>query len=381
MASEKIKVLFLSSWYPTRVHELYGDFVKRHAKAVSKYSKVLCFHVIKDENLNSNHEITETISDGLTEVVYYFNCRRFTKLNYILSYLKGFKYIKRKYWKPDIIHGNVLYPIGVIVFLFSFFNNIPFVITEHWTGFLNGTYKGFSRFQKNVFNYIAKKAKSILPVTLDLKRAMIKSGVKGNYSVVPNVVETDLFNLNDNPRNKNKSILHVSNLDDSHKNITGLLRVISKLYHKRQDFVLNIIHSEENIALKDYAISLGLDNSIVNFCGRKEYAEVAEYMSKSAFLVLFSNYENLPCVIVEAFASGLPVLSTDVGGISEHFDEEKGILIEKGDEQALFDKMNCMLDNFQNYDKALLREYAITNFSYENIGKEYFKIYQNILNV
>lgn len=381
MKSDKYTILFLSSWYPTRLFPFRGDFVKRHAKAVSMYSKVVCFHVIKDENLVAKYEISESNINDFYEVIYYFNCKWFSKLNYLLTYLKGFNYIRKKHGKPDLIHGNVLYPIGVIVFLLSFVYRILYIFTEHWTGFLNDTFKQFSRFNKLIFRYIAKKAKCIVPVTRDLKESMIESGLNGNYVVIPNVVETNIFKWKEIKDHGKKSILHVSNIRDEHKNVSGLLRVVSKLSVIRQDFVLNIIHSEENEFLKDLSNSLNLTDSFVKFCGKKDYNEVAEYMSGSTFLVLFSNYENLPCVIVEAFASGLPVLSTDVGGIREHLDDKKGILIEKGDEKALFDKMNYLLDNYQDYDKVLIHDYAISNFSYKKIGQEYHKIYQSILNV
>jgi glycosyltransferase involved in cell wall biosynthesis len=381
MNPDKYTVLFLSSWYPTQLFPFRGDFVKRHAKAVSLFSKVICFHVIKDENIASRYEIIENETNDFIEVILHFRSRGWLKLQYLYFYFKGFNYIKKKFGKPDLIHGNVLYPIGIIVFLLSYFYRIPFIFTEHWTGFLNDTYKRFSRTKRLIFNFIAKKAKLIAPVTYDLKRAMIKSGVNANYKVIPNVVETNIFKWKGIKGQEKKFILHVSNIRDEHKNISGLLRVISKLHKKRHDFVLNIIHSEQNKDLEDYANSLDLDDTIVKFCGKKEYKEVAEHMSQSAFLVLFSNYENLPCVIVEAFASGLPVLSTDVGGISEHLDDKKGVLIKKGDETALLDKMNYMLDHYQDFDKLLLRDYAITKFSYKNVGSEYYRIYQNLLDV
>jgi glycosyltransferase involved in cell wall biosynthesis len=83
---------------------------------------------------------------------------------------------------------------------------------------------------------------------------------------------------------------------------------------------------------------------------------------------------------VEAFASGLPVISTDVGGIREHLDDNMGFLINKGDEKALLEKMNFMLDHYLDYDKTFLHDYAFKKFSYETIGHKFENIYKMILN-
>ncbi|MDY6802144.1 MAG: glycosyltransferase [Bacteroidota bacterium] len=382
MQSDKYTILFLSSWYPTRLFPFRGDFVKRHAKAVGLYNKVLCLHVIKDHGLKRKYEIVENNSEeNLVEVIFYFKSKWLSKLKYIYYYIRGMHYIQKRFGKPDLIHGNVLYPIGIVVFLLSSIYKIPYIFTEHWTGFLNGTYQRINFLKRHFYNYIGKKARKVIPVTANLKKAMTVSGVYAKYAVIPNVVETEVFQTQSNPDEYKKSILHVSNIRDEHKNISGLLRSISKLRLMRQDFVLNIINSEQNEALIEISDSLGLTGNYVNFCGKKEYAEVAQYMAKSAFLVLFSNYENLPCVIIEAFAAGLPVLSTDVGGIKEHLDKEKGILIEKGNEEQLVDKLNFMLDHYQDFDKQLLANYAYENFSFEKVGYKYLKIYEEVLNV
>ena len=95
--------------------------------------------------------------------------------------------------------------------------------------------------------------------------------------------------------------------------------------------------------------------------------------------MLFSNFENLPCVIVEAFASGVPVLTTDVGGIAEIVSPERGILIKAEDEEALLKGMVQMLDTSQDYDRKAIRQYAITTFSVEKIGSQIFEQYQNVV--
>ena len=106
---------------------------------------------------------------------------------------------------------------------------------------------------------------------------------------------------------------------------------------------------------------------------------MAEAYQQAYFFVLFSNFENLPCVIVEAFASGVPVLSTAVGGIAEILSPERGILIPQGDEDALLQGMIQMLDHCHKYDREAIREYAIKTFAARNIGQQIFEEYKKVI--
>jgi len=382
--SPKYKVLFISSWYPTRIHEFNGDFVKRHAKAVGLFSDVTCLHVIHDPDLKQRFELIENEEENLHEIIIYFKpfvdlkvMRKWMKLLY---YFKGFNSITKKFGKPNIIHANILIPVGFVAWILSVFYRVPFVLTEHWTGFLNDVYSQKPLITKAINNFVARQAKTILPVTENLSLAMQKSGVKNQFTVVPNVVDTSIFKIKEYTNNSTKQILHVSDLNDHHKNITGLLRAIKLLSEIRQDFVLKIIHNQDNQFVFSYAKELKIEKQFVLFLGKKSSAEVAEIMSDSDFLVLFSNYENFPCVIVEAMACGIPVLSTNVGGISEYVDNEKGILIEKGNEQELVKQLNYLMENHKNYKKEKLHTFAVNHFSPEKIGMEYIETYKRIVN-
>ena len=146
----------------------------------------------------------------------------------------------------------------------------------------------------------------------------------------------------------------------------------------RDDFELHVIHDYEATEYKAYVEAYNLTDCVI-FHGKKTSAEVAEAYQKADFFVLFSNFENLPCVIVEAFASGVPVLSTSVGGIAEILTPERGILIESGDEVALKQGMITMLDHCHEFDRAAIRKYALETFSNEVIGKQIFEVYQSVL--
>jgi glycosyltransferase involved in cell wall biosynthesis len=211
--------------------------------------------------------------------------------------------------------------------------------------------------------------------------AMQKTGLKGNYLVVPNVVDTNLFKpkLQNTEDNKIKKIVHISSLDDQQKNVSGIINIISELSKQRTDFELHIISDGDSTQLLDLAKSLNLLNDKVFFHGKMSSNEIADFMKDAAFLLLFSNYENLPCVIAEAFAAGVPVLSTEVGGINEFFNDKLGILIKAGDKIALQNAMNTMMDKHFEFDKNYLHSYAKENFSYQVIGEKLFNIYTETL--
>jgi glycosyltransferase involved in cell wall biosynthesis len=106
---------------------------------------------------------------------------------------------------------------------------------------------------------------------------------------------------------------------------------------------------------------------------------VASITAKADLLLLFSRYENFPCVIPEALACGVPVLSTRVGGIAEHLDADMGSLVRSEDEKAFAERIAYMLDHASQYEATKLRAYAVEHFGYEAIGKKFTEIYQRIL--
>ena len=108
-------------------------------------------------------------------------------------------------------------------------------------------------------------------------------------------------------------------------------------------------------------------------------AEVATYLKKSNVFILFSNYENLPCVILESFACGVPVISTNVGGIKEYFPNDFGILIEPKNKDALKNAILKVYNSDFKSDKKFMHEYAHNNFGIEVISNSFSELYHKIL--
>lgn len=99
----------------------------------------------------------------------------------------------------------------------------------------------------------------------------------------------------------------------------------------------------ERPGLEDLASELGPMN--VEFLGHRSRDEVKEILSGAQFVVLPSRwYENLPFSIMEAFASGKPVIASDLGGIPEMVEDDvNGLLFPAGDVQELTRRLVVLL--------------------------------------
>jgi glycosyltransferase involved in cell wall biosynthesis len=97
--------------------------------------------------------------------------------------------------------------------------------------------------------------------------------------------------------------------------------------------------------LRELVRRLGVTEHVV-FVGRTSHHEMPQLVAAADVLVLPSLNEGLPRVILEAMATGLPVVATSVGGVPELvIDGRTGLLVQPGDEEALADAVCRVLDN------------------------------------
>lgn len=371
-------VLFLASWFPNKEFKTLGNFVKRHAKAVSSLHQVSVLYTYPSENASDyNWEVNH--QDNYHEYILYYPKKR---PNVFFS-SRAFKVALAKFeaeneLKVDLIHLNVLYPAARQALYLNRKWDIPFLVTEHWTGFHSDTHSTIKPWQKALMKTAVNKASFVCPVSEHLGVAMRKHGLEGAYKVVPNVVDTKLFKLPTEKEQKAYTFLHVSSLLDQHKNVSGLLRAFKKLTENHTDVFLQIVGDGDISPHVNYANELGIPPAQLSFEGEQPLDQIASYMRQADNFVLFSNYENLPCVIGESFASGIPVISTDVGGISEHMPDFGGHLINKQDEAALYEAMKESI-TANHVSKEELRSYAEKNFSVHAIARAYSELYTKMM--
>ena len=121
----------------------------------------------------------------------------------------------------------------------------------------------------------------------------------------------------------------------------------------------------------------GLD-AVVHFLGRKTSAEIAALLQHSDFFLLFSNFENQPCVLLESFCTGTPAVTTPVGGIPEFTNPDNAVIVTPKDEAQLVEKMNDLLENAGNCKPAVIRNQALEICSADVVGNKWLAIYRTL---
>ena len=161
------------------------------------------------------------------------------------------------------------------------------------------------------------------------------------------------------------------------KGFSDLIRACSLLAERGKSFQCEIIgEGPLEDELRTRIERLGLQDRVV-LSGAKPQSQIRRRLSAANVFVLASvidadgGMDNLPTVIMEAMATGLPVVSTDVAGIPEMvIQNETGFLVQQGDSVALAGAVEKIID-----DRSLAQK--LGHFGYER-AQELFSIEKNV---
>ena len=370
MNESKPYALHVASWYPTHDKPFAGDFIQRHIQAIADKFPSCVLHVHRINKVSdSNWQVVP--QGNFTAYIKYFSCkfRLLVPLFYVFYYLQGCKKICQQHGHPALLHVHVLNRIAIVALWLWRRLRVPLFVTEHWTGYHDKRFGRLGNLQQRAMRKLTSGAKRILPVTKHLQNAMAQHGLKGNYTVVPNVVDVGHFQPNRHAVEQEAfRWVHISNLRDGHKNVSGILRVFARFAKAYPGQELHIVHSHTNVSLEQYAAELGFAEGQVQFHGAMSHDKLAPFVASCQVLLLFSHFENFPCVLPEAWAAGIPAVSSAVGGIPEYFSKDQGELCTSGDETSLFAAMERLYTRYHEFDKVTLHNYTIEHFSREAVG-------------
>jgi glycosyltransferase involved in cell wall biosynthesis len=375
---KKLHVLFLSSWFPSKTHPTLGNFVQRHAEAVALFANITVLYLSKN-NKTSAFEIEDEVEGNVRIVRVYYRSNGMLFRNRIQALKKGIAHINFNQNKPDIVQLNMVWPEGWQALFIQRKWKIPFVISDNWTGYHPNERSPLPFHIKRYMRFIANRSELLLPVTMQLEKAMRALGFNKSSVIVPNVVNTAYFK--NEKKNEIHTYVHLSHLDNDHKNIEGILSAWKIFSDQTEDVILELGGDGDIPHWKKRSLEIGIRKNSITFFGTLDQQEVAKKMNASHTFVLFSNYENLPLVMIEAMASGMNVIATRVGGIAEHMGFCKwNKLIDAKNEAQLLHALNESHSEMNEINREEISEYATNHFSFEAVGKQFMNAYEQALN-
>lgn len=386
---KKLKILFITKWYPNRYDPQFGVYIRKHASAIASFSEVAVLHVCSDDQLKEKkYELTRDDQYNLFTVLIYF--KKFSSsipiagkivnfYRYSRATISGLNYIRKNFGDHDITHSYILLRPAFVAWLIQLTRKKPFVISEQWSGFATGKYAKKNPLAKWLTRFIVSKANARTVVSGFLKEHMIRNGLKNEYAVVPNIVELPSLRIRSHDNTK-INILTVADLVDEIKNISGTLRAMAEIIPANRNVELHIIgEGTDRQKLELLASEMNLLNQSVFFHGLKSNDEVYESLLNCDFLVMNSNFETFSLICAEAISCGKPVIATRCGGPQEFITAETGILIEPRNQQQLVHAIQQMLIAYRNYSPENLKRYATRNFSSEIAAEKFQEVYRTII--
>lgn len=372
-----------------------GIFIREQARAlVAAGLSVAVLYPFDEEITSKQVEMSE--EEGVTVFRMNANGRGNRYLARFVSYYTAQSKLREvaERFRPELIHVHVGYPAGIIAYLFTRSHKIPYVITEHMSYLKDYVEKWQHRI---LLRPAFEQSARVLPVSAALAEQIKAFGWKVKLQPVPNVVDTDRFIYSSHPLGSGPSVcdnqinlLFVGNMEETEvKGLQYLLPAFAKVLaefqgkstHNPLGKKLHLHCVGDGPKRKDYeqlAGDLGIKESCT-FYGRVSPERMPEFYQLADVLVVSSLKETFGCVLIEAMASGKPVLATACGGPQDIVQPEVGVLVEPGSIEELVRGIRQVISNLESYKPEEIRRYAIENYSAQAIAKVLSAIYEEIL--
>jgi len=280
----------------------------------------------------------------------------------------------REHGKPDVVHAHNALWAGVAAARYARGANSRFVVTEHSSAVLGGNVSAWAR-------RMATSAYRSADAVVCVSRALQVSVLQGDGGiaplVVPNTVDEEFFTLPPCPRRRVPfTFLAIGNLTRN-KGFDLLMRAFASRFTGSSGIRLEIAgEGPEASNLRMLAQNLGLLPQ-VTFLGQLERTAVREAMWRANALVLASYRETFGVVLIEAMATGLPVIATRGGGPNDIVTPEVGVLLEPGSEAELGSAM-VLVSEARHYGDQRIRDVAVKRFGFEAVASELVGIYRAV---
>jgi len=391
-----MNVLVFTSLYPNNVWPQHGVFVKERMTtfaqiegcSVKVVAPVPYFPPIKIGHRSRFSQIMRReVIEGL-EVYHprYFMAPKVSMaLHGLLLFLSILPFIKKfqRDFSFDIIDAHYVYPDGFVAVLLGSFFRKPVVVSARGSDI-----NLFSKFPliRCFLQYTLNKADRVIAVSQALKDAMIALHIpEEQIIVISNGVDTEKFCPFSKGEARRKLrlphhkriLLSVGRLVPL-KGFDLLIKALKLLFEERHEQDLYLVIVGEGSCRKELEHlidTLGLCEH-VSLVGAIPHQELYFWYSAADLFCLASSKEGWPNVVLEALASGTPVVATDVGGIPEIIYSDRLGILTKRDERELAAGIAAALK--KSWQSDALVQYA-RDQTWDSVASAVLHTFQTVL--
>jgi glycosyltransferase involved in cell wall biosynthesis len=384
-------VLFVPSWYHTREQPVHGTFFREQAVAVQKLGvrTGVVFPDLRtvlgagvEDCLSRRFQVVEVDDEGIfTMRVMGWRipqAKKLTRNLWVGQVQRLVKQYVRRRGVPDLIHAQCVHEAGVAAMTAKQEWKIPYVVTEHFTGYARGimTDDMLAR-ARDVFT----RADRVITVSHSLAHDIRGYVGKQDIKVIPNLVDTAFFTLPPEPRRHDPfRFLFVGFLTEK-KGVADLLRAFAGAFGNRDGVRLEIGGDGElRPELERLAAELGV-GAKVEFLGTLSRDQVRSAMWRANAVVSAAKAETFGVVLIEAMSTGLPVVVTRCGGPEDFVNDDVGRLVPLDDDAALQNAMTDMVSSYSRWQASepAIRSYVESSFGEATIGSRLVEAYNSVI--
>lgn len=365
MSKRKAHILILSSWYPTEDYPFLGNFVQRQAILLGTHYEVTVVNTEAIKELTSI-EIQKVNVDTITEIRVFHPTGRHP-VQKLLHQRKALNKAFREIKEVDLIIGAILLSKGTQFIQAKKHFKCPLIYTEQGSYFRKEIRSTWSFKDKLILQSVRRHIDHIVPVSHFLKDDLLPDFPLKKYTVIGNHIDTEAFCFAQKKHLKKTSFLHISTLDPNTKNPTGILEACKLLKKSTDQFTLTIVCDEDVDHWKKWCEENELMD-VIDFVGPQSWLDLPKFYQEADAFILFSVYESFSIVLAEAWATGTPTLTTEVG-IASEMSSELGMLVEQNNPQSLADAMLKIVKKEVEFDGIVISNFGQQFSAVETLEK------------
>ena len=380
-------VLLIPSWYETPAFPVRGIFFKHQALALAAAGHRVGIVYPELRSIHTLHRGRARIGfqshlEGLVRTYRHYGFRlprqpaRFRRRWTDMATHLARRYVG-DHGTPDVVHAHSAVFAGEVAADLGRELGVPYVLTEHSSRYLSGT---LTALQKSCTVDSLAAAGAVIAVSHRLKAALHHLVDRGDIQVVPNMVDTKRFAPPPGSRDGQTFRFVCIAALGPNKNVPLLIRAFHRAFPETEFVALEIVgEGRERPRLQGLVRAMNEGHRIA-FHGAADTDGVVNALARSHCCVSASNFETFGVTLIEAMASGLPVVATRSGGPEDIVTPECGYLVPVGDEPALASAMRRVYFDrvYWAYRSSLLSEYARRTYGPEAIVSSLETVYRSL---